>query len=148
MSHKTKILCTVLMITLLVSMLASCGGNAQPSTAPSAQPTSSSEPSTSPSEQPTDEVESLKLPLVDEPATLSVWRLWLPTIPVEDANELACYPVIEKMTNVHIEWTLASLFSVAETFNLMITSGEYPDIVHELAIGYPGGPDAAINDEV
>jgi ABC-type glycerol-3-phosphate transport system substrate-binding protein len=112
MRNKTKLLCVALLVTLLVSMLASCGGNDQPSVTP-AESTSPSEttPSETPSEvTPGDDV-GVKFPLVDEPATLTVWRPWFNTL-VTDANDLVCNQLIEQKTNVHIEWTLVSVFSI------------------------------------
>lgn len=147
MRNKTKLLCVALLVTLLVSMLASCGGNDQPSVTP-AESTSPSEttPSETPSEvTPGDDV-GVKFPLVDEPATLTVWRPWINTL-VTDANDLVCNQLIEQKTNVHIEWTLVSVFSMAQDFNLMIATGDYPDIVQDYGM-YAGGFDAAVLDGI
>jgi len=140
-----------MMIALLISMFASCGGDTKPSATPS-ETTPSTTPAATPSEttpsddEPGDDI-GVKFPLVDEPATLTVWRPWFNTL-VADANDLVCNQLIEQKTNVHIEWTMASVFSMVQDFSLMINTGDYPDIIQANDAFYLGGIDAAVRDGV
>ena len=148
MKNKTKLLCVVLMFTLLISILAACGGDTQPSATPSGTtPTAKPTPTdTTPSETTPGEDVGVKFPLVEETATLSVWRPWFNML-VTDANDLVCNQLIEQKTNVHIEWILAPVFSMAQDFGLMMSTGDYPDILQDYGL-YAGGFDAAVNEGV
>lgn len=148
MKNKTKLLCVVLMFTLLISILAACGGDTQPSATPSGTtPTAKPTPTdTTPSETTPGEDVGVKFPLIEETATLSVWRPWFNML-VTDANDLVCNQLIEQKTNVHIEWILAPVFSMAQDFGLMMSTGDYPDILQDYGL-YAGGFDAAVNEGV
>ena len=68
-----------------------------------------------------------------------------------DYNEISCYKEIEKLTGIHIEFQHAPASSdeAREQFNLMVASGQYPDIVeYDWQDRYPGGPNKAIQDGV
>lgn len=64
MKNKTKLLCVVLMFTLLISILAACGGDTQPSATPSGTtPTAKPTPTdTTPSETTPGEDVGVKFP--------------------------------------------------------------------------------------
>jgi putative aldouronate transport system substrate-binding protein len=61
-----------------------------------------------------------------------------------------CHKLIEKVTNVHIEWTIPSAAggTGAEAYNLMIAAGNYDDIIFSQPTAYNGGVDKAITDGV
>jgi putative aldouronate transport system substrate-binding protein len=63
---------------------------------------------------------------------------------IQDFNEASIWPVIEKQTNIHINWQHGTL----EQFNLMINSGEVADIVFapDSNYIYPGGGEKAVSD--
>lgn len=52
--------------------------------------------------------------------------------------------VLEEATNVHIEW---EIITAEETYNLMIASGDYCDIIAPM-VAYPGGYGKAVEDGV
>ena len=62
--------------------------------------------------------------------------------------DLPCMQELMKRTGVNIEFIHPSSTDYAEQFNLMIASGEYPDIIEYGIYSYPGGPQAAIDDGV
>ncbi|MDR3191535.1 MAG: extracellular solute-binding protein [Treponema sp.] len=66
---------------------------------------------------------------------------------MDDYNGSLTYQELEKLTNVHINFIHPAQGQVTEQFNLMIASGEYPDLVAG-AGAYPGGIDKAIEDGV
>lgn len=54
--------------------------------------------------------------------------------------------VVEELTGVHVVWSETSTESWTERFNLMVASGDYPDICNART-DYSGGDDAGIEDE-
>jgi putative aldouronate transport system substrate-binding protein len=121
---------------LAAVFLSACGNkSATTTTAPA------SAPSTTPGQ--------VSLPLVDKPTTLTVWMplgQLDPAAGVTDANDMLSWQTIEKKTGIHVNWIHPPAGQNQENFNLMISSGDYPDIV---AVGtYAGGMDKAIADGV
>jgi len=62
--------------------------------------------------------------------------------------DLPCMQELMKRTGVNIEYIHPSSTDYAEQFNLMVASGEYPDVIEYGIYSYPGGPQAAIDDNV
>lgn len=61
------------------------------------------------------------------------------------------HPVInelEKITGVHIDWNETNPDAQAESFNLMIAGGDWPDLIPGLGRIYSGGLNSALNDGV
>jgi putative aldouronate transport system substrate-binding protein len=91
------------------------------------------------------------LPLVDKPATLTVWAplgQMDPAAGIITANDILAIQVIEEKTGIHIDWIHPSAGQEQESFNLMISSGDYPDMVLDTGALYAGGLDKAIDDGV
>lgn len=94
----------------------------------------------------TGETESeFTLPLTEKKETLT---MFLPADSgffqvYSDYNEGPFFQKLEEITNVHIEFETP--VSAEESFNLMIASGELPDIIGSPYL-YPDGYDAAIDD--
>ncbi|MEG1753697.1 MAG: extracellular solute-binding protein [Christensenella sp.] len=62
-------------------------------------------------------------------------------------NDLACWPIIQKNTNINIKWEHPASGQGAEQFNLIMASNKLPDIMYYAwATSYPGGPEAAITE--
>lgn len=89
----------------------------------------------------------IKLPLTDEPVTLKIYM-------TSDANyflvkddyaESEFFQEMERRTGVHIEFEVPASGEETTAFNLMISSGELPDMIC-MAQNYPDGMDAAIDD--
>ena len=91
------------------------------------------------------------LPLTDEPVTLKMWFITNTTVSqyYSDYAELPFFKEMEARTGVHIDFELVSASSPAEAFNLMIASGDLPDIVEcseSFDAEYDDGLDAAVDD--
>lgn len=63
-------------------------------------------------------------------------------------NESLMYQELEKRTGVHIEFQHPAVGSAGEQFNLMIASGNLPDMIETNWLNYPGGPEKAIADNI
>lgn len=88
------------------------------------------------------------LPL-KEKTTLSYWvGLGGSVGLVNDYGELPMYKELEKQTNVHIDFIHPISGSVKEQFNVMVASGEYPDIIEGVDGIYNGGAVKAYEDEI
>lgn len=57
------------------------------------------------------------------------------------------YQEAEKATGIHVEYTGLSTSASAEKFNVMITSGDYPDLVG-WGLNYAGGDEGAVEEEI
>lgn len=160
-----KLVSLLLVISMMIAILAACGSPASDtsSAVESDTPTASenSEPA-APSEEPVAEAESTleassvepeyvsPFPL-EEPATLTAWAMWIPGIEqfVSSPMETAVFQEMQEKTNVTIEMTLASSPETAMTeINLLIASGDYPDLINNLQGYYSAGLDSAIEQEV
>lgn len=93
----------------------------------------------------------VSLPLTDETQTLTYWfnlDNWKAAPEISSYSEVAAYQELEKLTNVHIDFIHPVIGQETEQFNLMIASGEYPDLIWYNWASYPGGPEKAIADGV
>lgn len=82
--------------------------------------------------------------------TLTLWRPMSANVSVS-ANNYGDLPVgkeLEKRTGIKVEYIQPSATAWIEKFNLMVASGELPDIIHYDWVSYPGGAQAAIDDGV
>ena len=67
-------------------------------------------------------------PLVEEKATLSCFATLSGTMTSFEYEENSFTKVMEDLTNVHIEWKVATEADAETKFNLIIASGDYPDM--------------------
>lgn len=143
MTSTKKVVSLIVALFLMAGLLAGCSNEEQPTdtTQPTASPSASE--STPPSEAPNEYV--YRMPIVDSPVTITKWCLFEST-QLTSPNEIKSNIEMEKRTNVHIDYKLASVADMATSFNLIITSGDYPDIM--FGGDYTGGYDKAIEDGV
>lgn len=167
-----KLIAILLTITLLLTLLAGCGTEtASSAEATSAETAAASEPAAaevpvepevsaeedaasaeaeiSVAEPMEEEVVSI-FPL-DEAETLTAWAMWIPGIEqyIETPMDAQVAVEMTKLTNVTLEMTLASSPETAMTeINLLIASGDYPDLINNLGNYYTAGLDAAIEQEI
>ena len=172
-----RISIAALCLLLVLSLFSGCGT----ATTSAAAETESSEPEVSaelnpPEEAPTEEVsveeaaddssaaektdaeeEGSQLPLVTDGSRLSVF--WtLPTDnSLEDMNDALFFQVMEDRTGVAIDFISPTYDATGTQYNLLLASGDYPDIMYEtnvvsgesnVATTYPGGYDAGITDGI
>jgi len=144
-----KRIITFLLVCLMVAgLFAGCTNNETPSTAPSSAPSAS--PSEAPETTDPEEDEPVGgLPITAEKTTLTNWKTiqTLSTV-FTDWNECAGYQEIEKRTNIHIDFTIAPNGNESETFNLLMASQQYPDIIEFFSSYYTRGVDDAIDQEI
>lgn len=93
-------------------------------------------------------------PIVNKPITLKVWTPYVLQAVVKSNRIMASNIEMEKRTGIKIEWIEPPPGHAAESFNLMIASGNLPDIIEDINgaqtndYSYPGGYDKAIEDGV
>lgn len=68
------------------------------------------------------------MPLVKEPINLTGYCLQSPQGGI--GNEMIAWKVLEEMTGIHIDWTDVPTDNQAEVLNVMLASGELPDIIY------------------
>lgn len=76
--------------------------------------------------------DNIKFPISQTPITLKAFRVFK-NLDVE-LSEMPVLQDYEKKTNIHIEWTTPPNAAYKDKFNLMMASGDLPDII----IGFPG----------
>ena len=65
-----------------------------------------------------------------------------------DRNDILMYQIAEEKTGCHVEWISPTQAAAVEQFNLMIASGEYPDIIQTGWRSIAGGAEQYVNDGV
>lgn len=90
---------------------------------------------------------TIKLPLSEEPVTLKIWMTADANFftVLSDYNESEFFKEMERRTNVHLEFDVPPSGEESTAYNLMISSGELPDMICMPTL-YPDGMDAAIDD--
>lgn len=155
MSKKRKVyLALLLSLVMLLSLFSGCGQTTTPAatdaaaTDAAATAAAATDAATSAAAESAPAETGALLPISKEMITLKAfWPAPANVLKfIKDFNEASIYPVLEKQTNVHIEWQHGNV----EQFNLMINSGDLPDIIFapDASYIYPGGGDKAIADGV
>lgn len=67
---------------------------------------------------------------------------------VDSYGDVAGVQKVNEATGVTIEWNEMSMMTASEEFNLIVASGDYPDMISGAASYYPGGLTKAYEDEV
>ncbi len=165
-----KIGSLLLAAAMLLGMLSACGQESEVS-APaaaashqeeSAAPTASAAPApdaadsqqdiaSAPEESVQETIDYVSPFPLSEPATLTAWAMWIPGIEqyASSPMETAVFREMKQRTNVTLEMSLASSPETAMTeINLIIASGDYPDLINNLQGYYSSGLDSAIEQEV
>ena len=162
---------SILLALALILSLAACGSASVPDTAADGQssaasvsaPEAPAEPEPEPAEEP--EAESVlepepeepvpafvdpDLPLVQEPTELSLWVALKPFLMAYnlDVNDLTFYREMEARTGVSLDISSVAIFAANEAFNLIIASGDYPDMMDSFQVMYTGSADSAIEQEI
>lgn len=94
--------------------------------------------------------DSMFFPL-EEKVEFSAWAEWvfdqLPTV-FTDWNDSIAYQLLEKATNVHINFQTPSFRSENEQFQLLMASQEYPDIIANFTTYYSAGIPNAVENQI
>ena len=101
-------------------------------------------------EEPEPELEPISYP-IGEGLTINCWTAFdsnaFGSYGFESYNDLAALDVVEEATGVRYTYTEVSFFSASEQFNLMIASGDWPDVMNCNRY-YTGGLSQALSDDV
>ena len=142
----------ILILVLVVSLFVGCSdGNEESTTPPSTsspaadkKPTESAEIDEGP-----DLSKETVLPLVEEKYNMSAfWSYDTATTYFSDMNDRKITQYIEELTNIHMEYQIPAQGMENETFGLLITSNDWPDIMWMNDIPITGGPDKWIDDGI
>ncbi|MBE6991325.1 MAG: extracellular solute-binding protein [Ruminococcaceae bacterium] len=96
----------------------------------------------------------LKLPLTEEPQTLTYTtkavnlRPPLDTVGISSWADFEWVKQLEEMTGVHIEWQEISFMVYSEQFNLLMAGGDFGDYINACTSMYAGGGAKAVEDEI
>lgn len=173
MTRKT-IFSMILSLAMLLGLMAGCGTPqesgasvssdqlaAQEETAtpaatqaPAKQPAESGTSETS-TEEPTSVVEAsaleqvpVGLPLTEEPVTYSIWYSEPFTDYVDDpAEDVAVFRTLAERTNVYLEFSLTTVETASEKFQLLFAAEDLPDIITDAMQYYTGSIDDAVNED-
>lgn len=93
---------------------------------------------------------SLELPLVEVPTTLSLWMALKPFLMAYniEIQDTTFFREMEARTGVSMEIASVPIFSASEKFNLLVASGEYPDLIDSFQVFYTGSADSAIEQDI
>ncbi|NJD03954.1 MAG: extracellular solute-binding protein [Ruminiclostridium sp.] len=116
----TRITALFVSLLLAVSLFAGCGTKTgeEPTTQPTTKGTTAA-----PSET------KAPLPIVTTPLTLSYATTWGNPLLYNSINDVTSYKEMEKRTGIHIDFRNIAADQAEEQFNLMMASGDLPDII-------------------
>ncbi|MCL6457277.1 MAG: extracellular solute-binding protein [Gorillibacterium sp.] len=129
-----------LSVTLAMALaITGCSGNSESKTN-----VKESEPASTTAQTPLDGK------IVSAPLTLSyfVQMSGSPAPGVKTLNDMAAYKETEKKTGIHIDFQHPGIGQEKNQFNLLMSSGDYPDIIEWGWSDYPGGGAAAMDNGV
>ena len=163
----------LLVLTLLAAILTACGTGttSAASEAPAASETKASEAAPEAPEQtevasteepesemesaapetPEPQLEEVALPLFDETRTYTTWTMlpfFMNGLVSDMATDINNMKLLQENCNVKLEVTAVGDSVVSEQFNLMVSSGDYTDIISDGVSHYSKGYDAAITDDI
>lgn len=140
---KCRVIVWVLTFLLVMSLFGGCTSN---------KGTDSSKKGTENQQAATvDKITSIPLPIVKQPLTLSAFvamDVAKDGASMKSYDEKVCYKELEKKTGIHIKWFHPAAGQETEQFNLMLASGDLPDMISWNFTGIPGGPSKLIQDGV
>lgn len=150
-----RVFAALLSAALLGTAFAGCSGGEAPvsgDTAPA--PSSSADQAPAPSAEPAEAPAAGVSYPMNTAVTLTYW------IELNGANVAPNYnslndtefsKYLEEETGVHVEYISPAVGDAQQSFNLLVASGNMPDIIDygwNRSPGYPGGPEAAINNKI
>jgi len=148
MKQSKSSICMLLALCMILAALAACSTESTDSTTPLTTPSDiSNEEQTQQDDDFYNPDGSVKLPLADTVETVTVWMVYTSTV-YESMNDLKWVEWCRDLTGVELKFQHpSSVSSTTEALTLMITSGNYPDVIVD-ADAYIGGGDKAIEDGV
>ena len=161
----------LLVLTLLAALLTACGTGTTSATSEAPAASETSEPAPEAPEQtevasavepesemesaapetPEPQLEEVALPLFDETRTYTMWTMlpfFMNGLVSDMATDINNMKLLQENCNVKMEVTAVGDSVVSEQFNLMVSSGDYTDIISDGVSHYSKGYDAAITDDI
>ena len=139
----------LLAVIMSVSIFGACQKQDEPAATETMQQTESMEPESTMAEDEEKEMAG-GLPISDEPITFTAW--WPVTqeviSAVGDLSKSEFFKELAERTNISIEFNHPAIGQEGENFNLMIATGNYPDLIYRSALYYAGGGEKAVEDGV
>lgn len=143
-----RLYCVIAVITVLGLVVSGCTQTPAPVASPSPVATTEAVASVAPT---SDAATTLPLPISATPLTLTYWCA-LPedaAASVTNFGDSPLYKELAKQTGITLKFTHPTLGQEEEQFNLVVASGELPDIMEwDFVNKYPGGASKAILDNV
>lgn len=94
------------------------------------------------------QLDTVELPLVDEPITLTAWRSYDPYGEWTDFNDSEWRKAVAEDTGVTVNFTTATAATANEKFGLMLVSQDYTDLMAVPSLSALKSGDAAVEDEI
>ena len=101
-----------------------------------------------------DYTNEVSLPLSEDPAELTMLTPAvnlmgdLANLGIENYNGFEYMQELEKLTGVHVETNEVNFFTASEQYNVIIASGDFPDLFKNIGTYYSTGLAGALADEV
>ncbi|RXZ82027.1 extracellular solute-binding protein [Paenibacillaceae bacterium] len=140
---KRSMFAMLAIITVLTIAISACssGDKNEKNDKPAKEPSAASQ-GTSPED-------SADGKIVSSPLTLSYYvKMGSPAPGFKDFNDMAAYKEMEKKTGIHIDFQHPATGQEKNQFNLLMSSGSYPDVIEWGWNDYPGGGVGAMNSGV
>ena len=123
----------LLAAAMVLCLFAGCG-NAKSPAESTAEPSETvvSDPEPAVSTEETVEVPTATYPISDDGATISYWFAHSPDLPNLLPNyfdDCTAWKAGEEATGVTVDFTYCVAQAASETFDLMVASGDYPDLL-------------------
>ncbi|WP_040951633.1 extracellular solute-binding protein [Gorillibacterium massiliense] len=136
---KKRFIATLAVVTALTASLTACNGGGSTS--------NKGESTAAPSG-----TDATKAPadgkIVSSPLTLTYFGGGVTAPGVNTPNDVAAYQETEKKTGIHIDFQVPTIGQEKNQFNLLVSSGSYPDVIDWYWTDYTGGGDGAIKNGV
>lgn len=137
MKKTRKAISLALALLLMLSLFAACGGGDDKTSAPETgspetQTPAGENPSVSANDSVTGAETTISLPLTTEEEVFSYFISYPPIMKNfvdEPYVDYSAWNELQRRTGVTIDWVLVSVVAETETFNIMINSGDYTDII-------------------
>lgn len=140
-SKKLKALTMALIIAMVVSLLGGCGTSDD-------KDSGNNDETVAAKKETGDTSSEEALPpgrLTNEDITLTMWADFSDTNISNLADNLV-FQELEKITGVKVEFIHPPAGEANQAFNLLLASGDLPDMMDSIPPNFPGGPDKAIKD--
>ncbi|WP_214627196.1 extracellular solute-binding protein [Paenibacillus agaridevorans] len=135
----------LLTMALMLSSAVACSNNGKGANEPSPSAPTNSQQSSAPSETKGEEASTYPL---QSDAVLTYWAPLNANLTSLKSNygEVPFYQELQKRTGVKLEFTNPPVGQEQETFNVLLASGQLPDMMEWDWRMFPGGPEKAIDD--